>query len=146
MRTLATLATLALLTLAGCGGNNDDSGAEAAPATDAPAPATSDPVPAPEQELRAAVSAYSDAFLTGKGEVAYDLLSLQCQAKVSIKEFGAVVEQAGQLYGTPLPFTSYSGELTGARALVTYGYQVEAINQADEPWVLEQGSWRNDDC
>jgi hypothetical protein len=31
-------------------------------------------------------------------------------------------------------------------ALVTYTYDKAAINQASEPWVLEDGAWHEDDC
>ena len=36
--------------------------------------------------------------------------------------------------------------LEGARGTVTYDYDRGDYGQADQPWVLEPGGWRYDDC
>ena len=53
---------------------------------------------------------------------------------------------AVQAFGDALPFKSYDAELNGNQARVTYTYTVASINQEQEPWVLEDGAWREDDC
>jgi hypothetical protein len=112
----------------------------------APSPASQAPAEeASEAALQVAVKAYSDAFLTGD-PAAYDLLSGRCQERLSRSRFTAMVAAAKQLYGSALPFTSYVAKASGDMARVTYTYDVSAINQSREPWVFENGAWREDDC
>lgn len=39
-----------------------------------------------------------------------------------------------------------AAQVTADRATVTYTYDVPALNQDGEPWVLEEGAWHNDQC
>ncbi len=98
------------------------------------------------ESLRTAVSAYSDAYLSGAGRAAWDLLSKRCQVRLSVEEMQSETATAKQLYG-PVKITSFSvDELSGNLARVTYTYPVPALNQTSEPWVRESGQWREDDC
>jgi hypothetical protein len=156
MRTV--LGTLALLlALTACSSSDDEP--NAAPTTPAATPTSTAPAPTPTEsstsfaddqlELREAVQAYSDAFLTGDADAAYALLSKRCQDRTGKAEFAAIVEQAGQQYGDPLPFKTFStGVLVDDADLarVTYTYAVAEINQDAEPWVREDGAWHEDDC
>lgn len=113
-----------------------------ASATSAKAPSTVDETSA----LRTTVQAYSDAYLTGKGEAAYALLSKRCQERMDRNQFVALVGQAKQMYGSALPIQTFKAEVSGDLARVTYTYSVSAINQDAEPWVRESGHWHEDDC
>jgi hypothetical protein len=45
-----------------------------------------------------------------------------------------------------LPVRSFVAEVSGDLARVTYTYDLKAINQDAEPWVREDGKWKEDDC
>jgi hypothetical protein len=96
--------------------------------------------------LKAAVQAYSDAFLTGDGKTAYGLLSQQCRKRTTLAEFSSMLDTAKQLYGSALPIETFSASISGDLARVTYTYTIKAINQDHEPWVREDGDWHEDDC
>jgi hypothetical protein len=99
-----------------------------------------------EAQLKAAVQAYSDAFLSGEGTKAYNLLSERCRKRTSLSEFTGIVTAAKQMYGSALPLKTYEAEVSGNLARVTYTYPIRAINQDREPWTREGGSWHQDDC
>lgn len=96
--------------------------------------------------LRRAVTAYSDAFLTGKSDAAYTLFSDRCKQRTDRAEFAGIVAQAKDLYGSKLPLRSFKADISGDLARVTYTYDISAINQDSEPWVREDGEWKQDDC
>jgi len=154
MNTTPTLAAAAVvLALAGCGTSSTPTVAGTSkPATSTPAaePTTVSAQPtAPQAEaaLRAAVQAYSDAYLSGNGKAAYALPSARCQKMDTLKEFSALVDQAKNLYENPMPMTSFKAHIAGGMARVTYTYMITATNnQADQPWTLEAGGWRDDNC
>lgn len=161
-RSALLLATAAALTLAGsfaAGCSGDDPSEPTGTGTvgaaqGSPSPASPHEEPTVsaggasdrQDELQTAVTAYSDAFLTGDGATAYALLSERCKDRLPEPRFTAEVQQAGQLYGSALPLESYHAEVSGDLARVTYTYSVSAINQDREPWVRESGQWREDDC
>jgi len=153
MNTKLPLAAAAVvLALAGCGTASTPTAAGTSkPATSTPAagPATMSAEPtAPQAEaaLRAAVQAYSDAHLSGNGKAAYALLSARCQKMDTLEGFSALADQAKNLYGNPVPMTSFKAHIAGGMARVTYTYMIKAINQTDQPWTLESGGWRDDNC
>lgn len=96
--------------------------------------------------LRTAVQAYSDAYLTGKSSTAYALLSARCRKRMSSSAFSALTSAAQATYGSALPIKSFDAEVSGNLARVTYTYDLKAINQDAEPWVREDGKWKEDDC
>jgi hypothetical protein len=142
-------AVLLLFLLAACGGTEDP-----APASEPAAGTSSGPRLSPsagpaddaDAGLRAAVQAYSDAYLTGDGPAAWALLSARCRDRTDRVGYVALVEQAGQMYGSALELESFDAEVSGDLARATYTYSVPAINQDREPWVRESGEWRTDDC
>jgi hypothetical protein len=145
---------VAVLVLAGCGGNTTQ---KTAPPTTTSPSGTPTKTVAPSQSpsptktaapdpLRVAVQAYSDAYLTGKPLVSYNLLSKRCQARVSLSYWTGLVTAAKDAYGSALPIKTYSEHVEGTLARVTYTYDVSAIDQTDEPWVMESGHWHEDDC
>jgi hypothetical protein len=97
-------------------------------------------------DLKLAVKAYSDAFLTGDAKTAYDLLSERCRKRMPEAEFTGIVDAAEKMYGSALPLQTYSAKVSGDLARVTYTYSVKAINQESEPWAREDGAWHQDDC
>ena len=99
-----------------------------------------------KDELRSAVKAYSDAFLTGDAAAGYKLLSERCRKRTSLSEFTGIVTVAEQMYGSALPLATYSAKVSGDLARVTYTYSIKAINQEAEPWTREGGNWHQDDC
>jgi len=96
--------------------------------------------------LKKAVQAYSDAYLAGKADPAYQLLSARCQKKWTSSQFGALVTTAGKTYGAALPLESFSAKISGDIALVSYTYILPALRQERQPWLLGSGGWKNDDC
>ncbi|WP_205650612.1 nuclear transport factor 2 family protein [Actinoplanes solisilvae] len=139
------------LLTAACGDAADPAAAPTTsekPAAITPAsPVTSQPAKAEgSTELRQAVQAYSDAFLTGDATTAYGLLSERCRKRTSLSTFTGIVSAAEQMYGSALPFESYSAKESDDLARVTYTYSIKAINQEAEPWTREAGNWHQDDC
>lgn len=96
-------------------------------------------------ELRDAVQAYSDAYLTGD-MAAYEMLTERCRDRLSQEQFRTLVAMAKSMYGSALPVRSFDAEVSGDLARVTYTYDVSAINQNAEPWTREGGVWKEDDC
>lgn len=143
-------------TLAACSSDNDSTENSAtdptAPASSAStatvsAPASTASTPDEAGNLEAAVRAYSSAFLTGKADNAYTLLSERCRDRTAKSEFAVVVQTAGKRYGEK-PIQTLSPQISGDMARVTYTYGPAAaeLNQDREPWVREGGKWHNDDC
>lgn len=146
---LTALIALALLAACGGGDSNEDRSDEPAPATAATESTTDGPEgnePDAESAIREAAQAYSDAFLTGDADAAYELFSERCKARTDETEFAAGVSVASGMYGEPLPFATFEADVSGDMARVTYTYtDAPEINQDSEPWVNEDG-WRQDDC
>jgi hypothetical protein len=92
------------------------------------------------------VQAYSDAFLGGHPTKAYALLSQRCRGEMSLSHFTDIVKAAEQRYGKALRIKTSDVAVHGEAATVSYTYDVPALNQRDETWVREHGSWHNDDC
>ncbi|WP_157743024.1 hypothetical protein [Micromonospora coriariae] len=154
IRNAMILIPLLALPLTACAGNADKpdaaaSSTSAAPSAIAPPSAAASPtVQAPDgqEELRQAVLAYSDAFLDAKPTVAYDLFSARCKDRVTLSEFTGMLTAAKQMYGKAMPLKSFDAQISGDLARVTYTYDVPALNQTKEPWVREDGKWKQDDC
>jgi hypothetical protein len=149
---LGAIIVVAVLSLAGCGAGSTPSatGTSKPPVstpsvTHVPAARTAPAAPA-DAALRASVQAYSDAYLTGKAQQAFDLLTPRCQKMYPLASFSVIVAAAGSLYGTPLPMTSFKAHIAGGMARVTYTYTIAGINQTDQPWTLEAQGWRDDNC
>ncbi len=100
---------------------------------------------ASEGELKEAVRAYSEAFLTGDAEAAWALLSGRCQDRLSRPEFNSIVAGGAEMYGDAQMESLKVDVLEGTLARVSYAYDDPSINQDQEPWVFEN-RWRNDDC
>ncbi|MEU4419700.1 nuclear transport factor 2 family protein [Actinoplanes sp. NPDC024001] len=145
---IITAVVVAGALLAGCSSSSSSSSSKNKNSTTKSRTATKKPKPTKntQEELRAAVQAYSDAFLTGDATTAYGLLSDRCRKRLSQAEFTETVTAAKELYGSPLPFQSYSATATGDLARVSYTYSIKAINQEKEPWTREAGRWHQDDC
>jgi hypothetical protein len=66
--------------------------------------------------------------------------------EIGKQPFVADVDSAGVNFGDAVPMKTFKAEVDGDAATVTYTYSVAAIDQADQPWLLEAGTWRYDDC
>ncbi|WP_433320236.1 hypothetical protein [Micromonospora chersina] len=128
---------------------------EAAPSSASPAPAASTASEAAsptgqavseEAELRQAVVAYSDAFLDAKPTAGYELFSARCKERVTLSEFTGMLTAAKQMYGKAMTIKSLEAQISGDLARVTYTNDVPALNQSKEPWVRQDGRWKQDDC
>ena len=109
---------------------------------------TTEPASATTQRvlLKRAVKAYSDAFLDGRGADAYAMLTARCRARTDRDKFLQVSDLAKQIYGGPMPFTSYRAVIDGRRARATYTYAARSLNQRKEPWLRVSGRWRMNEC
>ncbi|MDQ7907580.1 hypothetical protein RB614_23960 [Phytohabitans sp. ZYX-F-186] len=154
IRKAMILSPLLLLSLTACAADTDTPDA-ATPTTPATASASATPsagTPATtrasgqQDELRQAVVAYSDAFLDAKPTVAYNLFSARCKQRITLSEFTGMLTAAKQMYGKALPIKSFDAQISGDLTRVTYTYDVPALNQTKEPWVREDGTWKQDDC
>ena len=123
--------------------SDDDGGETPEPAAEASA---TELAGTGEPALRKVVQAYSDAVLTGDGATAHALLSERCQEILPAEGFIPVVEEAGERYGSALEFTSYEVGIQGKQAFVTYTYELSDLDVDQEPWVIEDDRWRQDDC
>jgi len=172
MRRARTFAATTALLLAGpvlvsCGGADDagGDGPGGVPGDEVSLGETLDPTgdatPLPEDvaagtaELRPAVRAFSDALLTGDGELAYAFYTAECQATVPRGTYLLIVQRAGAVYGEPLPFASYRAttseeEVDGEAvevAAVDYTFRgAEDLVQSDEEWTRTDDGWRLSDC
>lgn len=142
MRLLVGAVALSALLLSGCGGKSDDKTSVPTPAA---VQATTPAPPSTEDNLTVAITSYSKAYLTGDGATAYALLSKKCQNAMPLSEFAGLTEQAKSLYGN-VRIKTVKVEVDGDHATATYSYPVPAINQTNEPWVLEDGTWHNGEC
>jgi hypothetical protein len=96
--------------------------------------------------LQAAVEAYSSDYLGGNGAGAFALLSSRCQLAIGSQQLDAEANAAEALYGA-LPISSFTVDsINGTQATVSYTYAVATLDQSDQPWVLESGGWRYDNC
>ncbi|PWJ27202.1 hypothetical protein ATK17_3392 [Branchiibius hedensis] len=148
LRRHATLlaAIAAVAGLAACSGASD-AGTPSAPATSmtTPPPANDSKVASPSAALESAVRSYSGFYTGGNGSAAYAMLSARCQTLSSEATFSAAVQRVHQGYGTT-PIATLSVVVNGDSGFATYTYAKSGLNQSRQPWVLESGAWKNDDC
>lgn len=97
-------------------------------------------------EIEPAVRSYSDAYLSGNADEAHALLTSRCQERTNLAEFRALTALAKEQYGSAQMTEFEVAEQSGGLARVTYRYDQSSIDQEEEPWALEDGEWRNDDC
>ncbi|MGH9243068.1 MAG: hypothetical protein ACRD29_01875 [Acidimicrobiales bacterium] len=74
------------------------------------------------------------------------MLSQRCRNRIAHDDFVTLVAQAQAAYGDARLQTFAVDQLSDGLARVTYTYDQVAINQTSEPWVFEDGAWREDDC
>jgi hypothetical protein len=82
----------------------------------------------------------------GSSGGAHALLSARCRKRMSPNAFSTLTSAAEKTYGSALPIKSFDAQGSGDLARVTYTYDLKAINQNAEPWVRENGKWKEDDC
>ncbi|KRF19653.1 hypothetical protein [Nocardioides sp. Soil796] len=125
------LATLAVIGLTGCSEQSDDKAENTTKQQDT--------------SLRTAVEAYSDAYLTGD-DASYSMLSQRCQERNDRVVWADLMKRTARIFGEAQPLTSFDAQVSGDMARVTYTYENTDINQTSEPWVREDGQWKEDDC
>lgn len=123
------LAAVAMVGLVACGGG----GSGGAPVDE-------------RARLEESVRSYSAAYLGGRPESAYALLSARCRDRLSLAELTAATTAAQRLYGGARMTALEVETLEGSLARVTYHYDNPALDQQAEPWTKEDGQWRQDDC
>jgi hypothetical protein len=99
----------------------------------------------PEQGVESAVRSYTAAFLSGQGAKAADMLSERCNTPAKREEIIAASRIAPALYGQAA-IISVEPTVDGDHARVTYRFNQPAIDQENQPWVEEFGTWRYDKC
>jgi hypothetical protein len=131
--------------LAGCGATvgTTPPAVSSAPTSSAAASPVATPA---NPALQAAVEAYSSDYLGGNGAGAFALLSSRCQLAIGSQQLDAEANAAAALYGA-LPISSFTVDsINGTQATVSYTYAVATLDQSNQPWVLEAGAWRYDNC
>jgi hypothetical protein len=135
---------LAILMLAGCTAASSSEGSDASFSSPAISPSASPGASA--QALEAAARAYSAAYLSGNADAAWRFLSGRCQSRLGRTQFDAVVTIAHTTYADARFQTFKVDQLSGSLARVTYTFDSHELDQSQEPWVFEDGAWRDDDC
>ncbi len=139
---VAVLALLVMLSLTAAACSSGTSNG----APDLPVTVPTNTAQSPNQELKAAVQAYSNDYLGGNGAGAFALLSSRCQLTLGLQQVTALASAAKSVYGV-VPITSITIDSdSGGKATVSYTYPVTTLNQSQQPWVLEGGSWKYDHC
>jgi len=118
---IAVLTCAALLALGACGGTN-------------------------EPDIESAVRAYSDAYLRGNADEVHARMSSRCRERTALDDLRPIVAAAREQYGNAKMTSFEVVQQSEGLARVTYGYDLSTINQTEEPWTLQDGEWRNDDC
>lgn len=98
-----------------------------------------------DAQLRSDVSVYSAAFLGGRPQAAFALLTPRCRSAIGYSTFAQIVAGAHELYGL-LRIRSYQASVDGSRARVTYRYAIGRLDQVREPWARRGGHWHNNEC
>jgi hypothetical protein len=92
-----------------------------------------------------AVRSYSGVFLSGQGEKAATMLSTRCDTAALRSQIIQASKMAPALYGQAR-LVSITPTVDGDRARVTFRFDQPAIDQENQPWVLESGRWHYDKC
>jgi len=155
MRTVVVL-SIAVFALASCsaggGAEPDPSGDAATPArgeSSAPSPEQPETTPSggSEDELETAVRAYSDAFFGGDATVAFGMLSPRCADETDLATFTGNLMAVQAVYGDAVPeLRAVDVVVDGSAGRATYTYSDPQVNQTDQPWLYEGGSWLYDAC
>ena len=127
-----------------------DNGSQTPPAAaeDQSSPATSPEgdTDRDENELKASVQAYSDAYLGGDADGGWALLSRRCRERITRIQFDAAVSTASETYDQA-SVIDFDAHISGDLARVSYSFaKYPDLAQDSEPWVIEDGRWREDDC
>jgi len=98
-----------------------------------------------DPELDAAVREYMDtAFFMGDGEAGYAMLSERCKGELTADDFSTMAKMVEKNYIQSLK--DYKIKQTGKTATVTITFLDPAVEQTQEQWRQENGSWHNDYC
>lgn len=142
MRAYAAMASVVLL--AGCGGAADDQPDDAP--ISLPAGVPTKQLSHAERELATAYRTFVDAFLSGDGATAYDLLSERCQGVYSPEEYADGSADAAEDIGL-VDYVIVSVRVDGGRGEVDGEFPVAELNhKGGTAFVLEDGEWRADRC
>jgi hypothetical protein len=139
MRVLLVVAVSALVVAGACASGGDDQNSAGGVST------SIDSTAGAKAALEQAVRSYTDAFLGGDGEAAWNLLTDRCHDANAKNDFLAIVAQGHDQYGDA-KITSYKAELNGTTALASYELTDPILNQTKERWVFENRGWHNDEC
>jgi hypothetical protein len=99
-----------------------------------------------QPELEPAVRAYSDAYLSGNADEVHARMSSRCQERTDLENLRPIVATAKEQYGSAKITSFEVVQESDGLARVSYGYDLSTIDQTEEPWTLQDGEWRNDDC
>jgi hypothetical protein len=142
MRTYAAIAAVVLL--AGCSGPSDDQPDDAP--ISLPAGVPTKQLSRAERELATAYRTFVDAFLSGEGATAYDLLSERCQGVYSPEEYVDGSADAAEDFGL-VDYVIVSVTVNGDTGEVDGEFPVAELNHdGGTAFVLEDGKWRADRC
>jgi len=149
MYTRATIATAAVLlaALTACSSSDDDAPAASDSGRPAAEPTVSVPAGHEGDDLEAAVAVYTAAYFAGDADTAYGMLSARCAKEITKDAYAGVVEQASADHGEDHPLSDVRAEVSGTTGRVDYKVTgLPKFDQQAQPWVLEDGAWKYDDC
>ncbi len=144
-RTRAAVATTTLLltslaALTACSSSDGGTPADSEPTISVPAEHQGD-------DLEAAVAVYTASYFAGDADTAYGMLSARCAEETTKDAYPAVVKRAAADHGADHPLTDLRAEVSGTTGHATY--KVTGLPEFDkkaQPWTLEDGAWKYDDC
>ncbi|MGY3790845.1 hypothetical protein [Streptomyces antibioticus] len=136
----AVTTTLLLVALTACSSSDGGTPADSEPTISVPAEHQGD-------DLEAAVAVYTASYFAGDADTAYGMLSARCAEETTKDAYTAVVKQAAADHGADHPLTDLRAEVSGTTGHATY--KVTGLPEFDkkaQPWTLEDGAWKYDDC
>ncbi|MEU3278497.1 hypothetical protein [Streptomyces antibioticus] len=141
-RTRAAVAatTLLLAALTACSSSDGGAPADSEPTISVPAGHEGD-------DLEAAVAVYTASYFAGDADTAYGMLSARCAEETTKDAYTAVVKQAAADHGADHPLTDVHAEVSGTTGHATYKVTgLPTFDRKEQPWTLEDGAWKYDDC
>jgi hypothetical protein len=93
-----------------------------------------------------AARAYAGSFIAGDADTAYGMLSRRCRDTIGRDAFEVAVAAVALEFSTARLEEVTVTVTDDDAARVTSSFDQPALDQVGEPWLLEDGAWRNDDC
>lgn len=96
-------------------------------------------------QLEVAARAFINAFIAHDAATAHQLYTARCRKAVSEKNLTAFMKSTNDKY-TGVKVTTYSAKISGSTAAVDYAMSDSSLSRSNQRWMVENGTWHNDEC